>query len=71
MSTHDLMNSEGNGFVSRRPSEDRHPWRNILLVVVGAFILGAIPITYGLTSARQDATPRTPGEAGLWTVVVE
>lgn len=43
-------------------------FRTILLIVFASFVLGAIPITYGLRltpeSSQQAVT--VPGEATLW-----
>ena len=62
--------------LDRNPEFDPHPQHNIstiLLVVFASFVLGAIPITYGLRltpeSSQQAVT--VPGEASLWKAVGE
>ncbi len=54
-------------------SQHQNNLRMILLVVFGSFVLGAIPITYGLrlTPASSQNTVTVPGEATLWKSVGE
>lgn len=49
----------------------QHHLRTIFLVVFGSFVLGAIPITYGLrlTPASSQSAVTVPGEATLWKSV--
>ena len=47
---------------------NQHHLHSILLVVFGSFVVGAIPITYGLrlTPVASQNNVTVPGEATLW-----
>ncbi|AFY53141.1 hypothetical protein Riv7116_0546 [Rivularia sp. PCC 7116] len=51
----------------------QHNIRMIFLVVFGSFVLGIIPITYGLrlTPESTQNAVTVPGEASLWKPVGE
>lgn len=51
----------------------QHNLRTVFLVVFGSFVLGIIPITYGLrlTPASSQNGIIVPGEATLWQAVGE
>lgn len=51
----------------------QHNLPTILIVVFGSFVLGAIPITYGLslTPDKSQNAVMIPGEATLWKAVGE
>lgn len=52
----------------------QHNIRSIFLVLFGSFILGAIPIIYGLrltTESSQNAAGKVPVEMSLWRVLGE
>ncbi len=62
--------------LENNPEFNRHPQHNIstiCLVIFGSFVLGIVPITYGLrlTPASSQNTVTVPGEATLWKAVGE
>jgi len=61
LGSHLENNAEFNG-------HPQHNLRTICLVVFSSFVLGAIPITYGLrlTPESSQNTATVPGEATLW-----
>ena len=53
--------------------EEDRPITTILMVVLASFIAGFIPIIYGsmLAQTTPDWSPTTPGEAGLWSSLLD
>ena len=48
------------------------PVKMLLLIVIGSFAMGLIPILYGSTVAQiQNQAPTTLGEAGVWSSLGE
>lgn len=77
MNTQEFGNNGQSHFISSEGSqalirEHAHPIRMLLLIVLGSFVLGSIPIIYGSTLAQtQTQAPAIPGEAGLWSSLGE
>lgn len=66
---HELKNAKNDVISTNRnlPKEKDNPVMMILLVVLGSFVLGSLPILYGFTmTSSSTETITVPHESVLW-----